>query len=360
MTASESTTLHPPRQARQTTALAFSRPDYGYRNLLAQGFTKTRSDASVLVWDITRMDALAGAGPGPTSAGLGVSEQEPSDGLSPDRPKPFSQLIPAETVNDLTWLSPSLLAVATQRQPIRLYDIRAPPTGGTVQPVLQFGSHGSGLMTGNSGGSGSQGANAQAGAGVKVISLKLTADPFSPFRLASIDETPVALPTTSTVGAAAGLAQAYYSPSLREPRVSPASAGYLLGGVVRVWDQRAPAHEVFSLAAANDGGLRSAAMSCEWDAEHDGRLAVLERAGDISVWDLCRPGADAMGGGDTLDEDRSLSIVSEPWRGTYGPGPHASSPKAEELAFARSRTTRSAGRLFFLCLPAAGRHRRRR
>lgn len=263
------------------------------------------------------MDALTGASPGSSSSGLGVSEQEPSDGLSPDRPKPFSQLIPAETVNDLTWLSPSLLAVATQRQPIRLYDIRAPPTGGTVQPVLQFGSHASGLMTGNSGGSALQGSGTQTGAGLKVISLKLAADPFSRFRLASIDETPLALPTT-TGGTATGLAQAYYSPSLREPRVSPSSAGYLLGGVVRIWDQRAPAHEVFSLAAANDGGLRSAAMSCEWDAEHEGRLGVLERAGDISVWDLCGPGSDVMGGGSALDEDRSLSLLSEPWRGTYG------------------------------------------
>lgn len=305
MTASESFTLHPPRQARQTTALAFSRPEYGYRHLLAQGFTKTRSDASVLVWDITRIGALA-------SGGLGVYDQ---DGVAvdggagaQDRPKPVNQLIPSETIHDLAWLSPSLLAVATQRQPIRLYDVRAPSSAGTAQPVLQFGSHGSGLMTGHAGGAsgGSSNGGSQGPAGGKVISLKVAADPFSAVRLASVDETPLAAPL-----APAASAPAYYSPSLRgEPRTAPASAAFSAGGVVRVWDQRAPRAEVFALGAAGEGGLRSAAMSCEWDAETYGRLAVLEHAGGISVWDTYEPSVEAAG-----DESRALTLVGEPYRG---------------------------------------------
>lgn len=310
---SESYTLHPPRQARQTTALAFSRTDGGGlgtygggRHLLAQGFTKTRSDASVLVWDVTRLPQMAHS-----SQGMGVVDSFDAVEGS-DRPKPYAQLLPSETVNDLAWLSPSLLAVATQRQPIRVFDVRAPSSGpsNTLQPVFQFGSHGTGLMT-----SGSNGGAQQTGPGAKIISLRLEADPFSSFRLASIDETPLFMPAAQSSTPSSIVAQAhYYSPSLREPRSGPStSAAFIAGGVVRIWDSRWPREEVFGLAAAGEAGLGTPAMSVEWDLEREGRIGVLEKAGTISVWDLW----EAEGGESPRDEGRPLTLAGEPYRGAH-------------------------------------------
>lgn len=37
------------------------------------------------------------------------------------------------------------------------------------------------------------------------------------------------------------------------------------------------------------GELRTGAVGVKWDLEREGRLVVLERGGDLSVWDLVDP-----------------------------------------------------------------------
>jgi hypothetical protein len=89
------------------------------------------------------------------------------------------------------------------------------------------------------------------------------------------------------------------------------------GGPVRIWDRRSPGMEVVLVSnggptgAKGAGGLRTGAVGIEWDPEREGRIAVLERGGDLSIFDLVDPLRNEVNGSRT---DFGLFAVGEPIR----------------------------------------------
>ncbi|KAL7411118.1 hypothetical protein BDY24DRAFT_148386 [Mrakia frigida] len=353
-------TLIPPRASRTTTCLAFSPPTQDGTSvpfLLAQGFTKIRTDSSVFIWDVSRMHNLNSSSSDPRSEGAAGGPRgfflplDPSGGTPGDavtgtsttsksgRPSPLYSLIPSETILDLTWMDSSLLAVSTAKQYIRLYDIRT----GSSHPCLQFGpTPGSSSSLGQPSSStsnlpGTSPTATSSGGGGRLLASGMASDPFSIHRLAAYDE---GLPLSS-------LTSSNQPTSLRDGRSSSESGGGPSGGTVRVWDTRSPRMQVLRLdgpvvkpagggagsavgggravgagavtAAGGGGELRTGAVAVKWDLEREGRLVVLERGGDLSLWDLVDP-LKGEGGGEGLGP---LVVKGEPIR--IPPGPHSNS-----------------------------------
>lgn len=332
-------TLTPPRQTRATTALAFSPPsqDGHKRVLLAQGFTKIRADSSVMVWDVAAMHPSADDGrptesrsvDGRARGGGFLIPSDPSAGTSGDgfgsgagpserRPTPAFSLVPTENVTALEWMDDNVLAVGTQRQYIRLYDFRAPNPG---QAVLQFGPLGGQGATSSSSsaplaspGGASQPASSLGSLGGRLHASGIQRDPFSDNRLAAYD---AGLPIAALLGTD-------YKSSLRDgSRSADANDGPTSGGPVRIWDKRSPRAELFRLegptvGAKTGGQLRSGAIGVKWDPEKAGRLVVLERAGDLSVWDTVDPSEGSTHGPtDAAEGTTSLVVHGEPTRSEY-------------------------------------------
>ncbi|CED83292.1 Uncharacterized conserved protein, contains WD40 repeats [Phaffia rhodozyma] len=286
--------LQPPRQSRTCTSLAFSTPHPGQSHLLAQGFTKARSDPCVLIWDVTQLERshLASAREGYDVDDLRRGSAQEGTFIPLDFPslsssgmygldtglekiKPCVSLVPSETILDLAWMGPNLLAVSTQRQHIRLFDIRSPSSiGANPQPVIQFGGSQGAFI----GGSPSMSRNglAPANAG-RMIATGLSADPFSEDRLAAYDEGPPS--NLSLAGSGA---------SLRDGIKSTLTAFGTTGGPVRVWDKRAPKNEVIKLDGPG-GMLRGGALGVMWDLEKPGRLIVTEKGGGLAIFGLVSP-----------------------------------------------------------------------
>lgn len=208
-------------------------------------------------------------------------------------------------------MDPSILAVSTQRNYVRLYDVRT----GSPHAVLQFGpptSSSPNLPVALPAGANNGHASSALAVSGRFQASGLASDPFSSYRLAAWDEGPPMSTLTGTV-----------QPSLRDGR-----AGVVVdspsGGTVRIWDSRSPRTEVLRLDGPAPGGgktgggskgggeLRTGAVGVKWDLEREGRLVVLERGGDLSVWDMVDP---LRGGGKEGErEGVPLVIKGEPIR----------------------------------------------
>lgn len=244
--------------------------------------------------------------------GLFPTDQPAEHGSSTaDKRKPLGQLSQSDTVNDLAWLSASVLAVATQRQHIMLYDVRTPASPGGHLPILQFGPRAYGPAN-YAPGNGTSGVVGSGPAFERPTPIGLETDPFSEDILAC------------WYAAGNVKARAPQRESLRESKSNGGNMGWVGagGGLVRVWDKRAPEREVFKLEEGDgeSGGLLSGPTGIKWDPERRGRLVISERGGTIGVWDLVNPQGEtdeSLEDGQDQDPERRLVVVGEPIRSEY-------------------------------------------
>lgn len=235
------------RHNRACNALAFSKVDPHY---LVAGYDKTRSECSLMVWDLE----LALAGTYPSSAGrrfpLGSEGRLDIQFTSSTSAQPIQQLLPSETINAVDTLadSVSLILASSNGKTIRLLDLR------TRLPSSNTSS-----------------------------STPLAHQPAVPSRLSSslLGTTPPPTQAQETNVAWSTQTRATYhlTSSPRDPHLF-ASAEEGLGGTVRLWDTRYERGDVLNFEAARGGIIHLA-----WD-EDSPHLGVGTRDGGVLVYDV--------------------------------------------------------------------------
>lgn len=224
------------KQNRAVTSLSFSAIDPNY---LACGLDKTRSEYSLLIWDLAdaisrapdangkpftrpldRLEVRTGATP---LSGIASGSVTPTASDTGSQPRHIQHYCPSETVNSVSFLQTDLyhLLASSSNKIIRMFDLRSPAN---VNAAAQ------------SAGAASWATRAVWG---------LAPDPTNEHRFASYED-----------------------------------GGQ---GIVRIWDRRRPGAELLGFEAGG-GGVCKISWESGWESR--GRLGVATREGGVSVWDV--------------------------------------------------------------------------
>lgn len=290
------------RHNRACNSLAFSKVDPHY---LVAGYDKTRSECSLMIWDL-ELALSHGTYPSVPASAVG-SRRFPlgSDGrldiqIMPgtgNSAQPIQQLLPSETINSVETLhdSVSLVIASSNAKLIRLLDLRTriPSTAASAGP-----------------------ATPQAHAGIT------TYQPTIPSRLsasiaslhpptASHHPTTTPSPAVSAelnVGWSTTTRAVYNLASSRENPYLVASNEEGLGGIVRIWDTRYAHSDVLNFEAGRGG-----VSVLQWDEDTRGRggqrLGVGTRDGGVLVYDVVSGDMVSAAAGDTLEDERERQHV---------------------------------------------------
>ncbi|KAJ9112599.1 hypothetical protein QFC19_000619 [Naganishia cerealis] len=267
------------RHNRACNTLAFSKVDPHY---LVAGYDKTRSECSLMIWDL-ELALSHGAYPSVPASAVG-SRRFPlgSDGrldiqIMPgtgNLVQPIQQLLPSETINCVETLhdSVSLVLASSNAKLIRLLDLRTriPSTAANTAAVTP-----------------------QAHAGITTyqptIPSRLSASiPSLQPPAASHHTTSAPSPAVSAemnVGWSTTTRAVYNLVSSRANPYLVASNEEGLGGIVRIWDTRYAHSDVLNLEAGRGG-----VSVLQWDEDARGRggqrLGVGTRDGGVLVYDV--------------------------------------------------------------------------
>ncbi|KAJ9124538.1 hypothetical protein QFC24_003330 [Naganishia onofrii] len=268
------------RHNRACNSLAFSKVDPHY---LVAGYDKTRSECSLMVWDL-ELALSHGSYPSVPASAIG-SRRFPlgSDGrldiqMMPgtgSSAQPIQQLLPSETINCVETLhdSVSLVLASSNAKLIRLLDLRTriPSSSTSTAPVTP-----------------------QVHAGITTyqptIPSRLSASIASLHPPAASHHNPSTTPSPGVsaelhVGWSTTTRAVYNLVSSRANPYLVASNEEGLGGIVRIWDTRYAHSDVLNFEAGRGGvGV------LQWDEDTRGRggqrLGVGTRDGGVLVYDV--------------------------------------------------------------------------